>query len=194
MRVVLLEKVGTLGGIGSVVSVKDGFARNFLLPRKKALRATEENLKVFESQRQQIEEANQKRKVEAETLAKTMEGLVLVVIRQAGESGHLFGSVRNADVAEAASSQGFALQKTQVMIPAPIKTLGIHDVKVLLHPEVELSVRINVAQTEEEAQAQLEAFLNPPAVEAKKSKKGHRDESVETVEAAPENQEETEAQ
>lgn len=188
MKVVLLEKVGHLGGIGTVVSVKDGFARNFLLPRKKALRATEKNLEVFESQRQQIEEANRRRREEAQAQAKAMEGAVLVVIRQAGESGHLFGSVRNADVAEAACQQGFDIQKTQVMIQSPIKTLGIHEVKLMLHPEVELSVKVNVAQTEDEAQAQLDAYLNPPAEDSKvapeKATKDNETEASESQESA----------
>ncbi len=167
MQVVLLEKIGNLGSIGTVVSVKNGYARNFLLPRKKALRATKENMAFFETQRKQIEADNQRRKEEAQTLAKRMEGVVLDVIRQAGESGHLFGSVRSADVAEAASIKGFEVSKSQVVIQTPIKILGMHEVRIVLHPEVTVSIKINVAQTEEEAQAQMDAFLTPSKGEDK---------------------------
>lgn len=192
MQVVLLERVENLGIIGSIVTVKNGYARNFLLPRKKALRATKENLAYFETQKSVIEAENLKRKKEAEQVAAKMEGLVLNVIRQAGESGHLFGSVRNSDVAEAAHELGFQIAKVQVRIDSPIKTLGIYPLKITLHPEVIVEVKVNVAQTVEEAEAQLDAFLHPSKEEdnaSKKSKKRRRvdsDEEVETVEVVAE--------
>lgn len=160
MEVILLEKIGSLGSIGSIVSVKNGFARNFLLPRKKALRATKENLAYFETQRQRLEEENQKKIEAAQASSRTMEGLVLDLIRQAGESGHLFGSVRSQDIAEAAAAKGYSIQKSQVMIQSPIKTLGVHEIKIALHPEVVIAVKVNIAQTDEEAQAQWDAYLN----------------------------------
>lgn len=187
MEVVLLERVENLGVIGSVVTVKNGYARNFLLPRKKALRATKENLAYFEAQKSVIEAENLKRKKEAEQVASKMDGLVLNIIRQAGESGHLFGSVRNSDVAEAARDAGFQITKAQVRIDTPIKTLGIYALKVTLHPEVSIEVKVNVAQTIEEADAQLEAFLHPVKEEnetPKKSKKKNRHDSDESTDDA----------
>lgn len=195
MQVVLLERVENLGIIGSIVTVKNGYARNYLLPRKKALRATKENLAYFEAQKTVIEAENLKRKKEAEQVAAKMEGLVLNIIRQAGESGHLFGSVRNSDVAEAACEAGFKLTKTQVRIDTPIKVLGIYTLKITLHPEVIVEVKVNVAQTLEEAEAQLEALTKPAQEEgSKKAKKGGRkgsrseeaEEEAEAVEAMAE--------
>lgn len=179
MQVVLLERVENLGVIGSIVTVKNGYARNFLLPRRKALRATKENLAYFEAQKSVIEAENLKRKKEAERVAVKMEGLVLNILRQAGESGHLFGSVRNSDVAEAACGAGFQIAKGQVRIDTPIKTLGIYSLQVTLHPEVTVEVKVNVAQTVEEAEAQLEAFLHPVKDQdetVKKSKTKRKDE------------------
>ena len=151
MEVILLERIERLGQIGDVVSVKPGFARNFLLPRKKALRATEENKKRFEAQRAQIEATNLKRKQEAEKVAKKVDGQKIVVIRQASETGMLFGSVANRDIADGLTAAGFTVDRRQVILDKPIKTLGLHPVRVALHPEVIVTVTANVAKSEDEA-------------------------------------------
>lgn len=165
MKVILLNKVENLGTIGSIVTVKNGYARNFLLPKRKALRASAANLAFLEKQRAVIEAENLKKKADAEGVAGRMEGLLVSLIRQAGESGNLFGSVRSTDVAVAVTQAGYSVHKSQVRIDIPIKTLGIHSVKVELHPEVFVIVKVNVAQTVEEAEAQLsaqeEAFAAP---------------------------------
>src|SRR5688572_19192081 len=149
MDVTLLERIEKLGQIGDVVSVKPGFARNFLLPRKKALRATEDNKKRFEAQRAQIEATNLKRKQEAEKIAKKVDGTKIVVIRQASETGLLFGSVANR-----VTAAGFTVDRRQVILDKPIKTLGLHKVRVALHPEVIVTVTANVAKSEDEAAQQ----------------------------------------
>lgn len=154
MEVILLERVEKLGQMGDVVKVRAGFARNFLLPRKKALRATEENKKRFEEQRAQIEATNLKRKQEAEKIAKKVDGLKIVVIRQASETGLLFGSVANRDIAEGVTAAGYTIDRRQVILDKPIKTLGLHKVRVALHPEVLVSVTANVAKSEDEAAQQ----------------------------------------
>jgi large subunit ribosomal protein L9 len=154
MDVILLERIEKLGQIGDVVSVKPGFARNFLLPRKKALRATEDNKKRFEEQRAQIEATNLKRKQEADKVAKKIDGLKIVVIRQASETGMLFGSVANRDIAEGVTKAGFTVDRRQVILDRPIKTLGLHKVRVALHPEVVVTVTANVAKSEDEAKQQ----------------------------------------
>jgi large subunit ribosomal protein L9 len=154
MDVILLERIEKLGQIGDVVAVKPGFARNFLLPRKKALRATEENKKRFEAQRAQIEATNLKRKQEADKIAKKVDGLKIVVIRQASETGMLFGSVANRDIADGLTSAGFTVDRRQVILDKPIKTLGLHPVRVALHPEVIVTVTANVAKSEDEAAQQ----------------------------------------
>jgi large subunit ribosomal protein L9 len=154
VNVILLERVSKLGQIGDVVTVKAGFARNFLLPQKKALRATDANKQVFEAQRAQIEAANLERKSDAEKVAKKLEGTTVVLIRQAGDSGQLYGSVSTRDVAEALAAEKFSVDKNQVVLDKPIKALGIHDVRVSLHPEVVVGVRANVARSKEEAELQ----------------------------------------
>lgn len=154
MDVILLERIEKLGQIGDVVAVKPGFARNFLLPRKKALRATEENKKRFEAQRAQIEATNLKRKDEAAKVAKKVDGLKIVVIRQASETGLLFGSVANRDIAEGLTEAGFTVDRRQVILDKPIKTLGLHPVRVALHPEVIVTVTANVAKSADEAAQQ----------------------------------------
>ena len=154
MDVILLERIEKLGQIGDVVSVKPGFARNFLLPRKKALRATEDNKKRFEEQRAQIEANNLKRKQEAEKVAKKVDGVKIVLIRQASETGMLFGSVSNRDVADGVTAAGFTIDRRQVILDKPIKTLGLHPVRVALHPEVIVTVTANVAKSEDEAAQQ----------------------------------------
>jgi large subunit ribosomal protein L9 len=157
MDVILLERIERLGQIGDVVNVKPGFARNFLLPTKKALRATEENKKRFEEQRAQIEANNLKRREEAEKVKDKVDGLKVVIIRQASETGILFGSVSTRDIAEGVTKAGFTIDRAQVKLDKPIKTLGLHDVRVALHPEVIVKVIANVAKSEDEAAAQEKA-------------------------------------
>lgn len=146
MKVVLLERVENLGAIGDVVTVKDGFARNFLLPRDKARRATAANLKAFEVERAAIEQRNEKNKAEAQKVADKIDGQTYVLIRQAGETGQLYGSVAARDVADAIQAEGGKIEKSQVILHIPIKTLGVHEVQVRLHAEVRAAVKINVAQ------------------------------------------------
>ena len=152
--VILLERVEKLGQMGQVVKVRPGFARNYLLPQKKALRATKENLAYFEKQRTQLEAQNLKRKGEAEEVAKKLEGLTVIVIRQAGESGQLYGSVSARDIADAVTQAGFTVEKQQIVLDRTLKTLGIHPLRVVLHPEVAVAVKVNIAQSAEEAEMQ----------------------------------------
>ena len=159
---ILLERVPKLGQMGQIVKVKPGYARNFLLPQKKAMRATKENLAYFETQRAQLEANNLERKSEAGDVGAKMEGLTVVLIRQAGESGQLYGSVAARDVAEAVTSAGFTVNKGQIVLERPIKTLGLHPVRVMLHPEVGVTVVANVAQSEESARMQA-AGIDPQA-------------------------------
>ena len=154
MKVVLLESVEKLGAIGDVVSVKDGFARNFLLPRQKALRATTANLKVFEGQRHEIEARNAKTAAEAGKAGQALDGSSYILIRQAGEAGQLYGSVAARDVAEAIQAEGGKVDRAMVVLDKPIKTLGLHQVKVRLHPEVTVTVSINIARSQDEAERQ----------------------------------------
>jgi len=154
MQVVLLERVEKLGQMGAVVKVKDGYARNFLLPRRKALRATEENLKYFEGRRVQLEAVNLENRKESEQVAATMDGKSFVILRQSGESGLLYGSVNSRDVANVMSENGFTVARQQVALVRQIKNLGLHEVRVILHPEVSASVTVNVARSAEEAEKQ----------------------------------------
>jgi large subunit ribosomal protein L9 len=154
MDIILLERVEKLGQMGDVVRVKDGFARNFLLPRKKALRATEANRKRFENDRADLELHNLQLKSEAEQIAKRMAGVSVIVVRQAGDTGQLYGSVSNRDVSEALIEAGYKVDRRQVVLDTPIKTLGVHAVRVNLHPEVAIMVGVNVARSAAEAQAQ----------------------------------------
>jgi len=157
MEVILLERVHNLGQIGDVVKVKPGYARNFLLPLRKALRATQANKSKFEAQRAQIEAANLEKRGEAEQIRSKVDGLKVVLIRQAGETGQLFGSVNARDVADAVTSAGFTIERRQVILDRPIKTLGLHPLRVALHPEVIVSITANVAKSAEEADAQEKA-------------------------------------
>ncbi len=154
MQVILLERIASLGQMGDVVDVKPGFARNFLLPQKKALRATDENLKVFEQQRADLEARNLERKSEAEGVASRMEGLRIIMVRQAGDSGQLYGSVSPRDIAGQLNEDGISIDGRQVLLERPIKTLGIHQVRVSLHPEVTVALDVNVARSTEEADRQ----------------------------------------
>ncbi len=157
MQVILLERIEKLGHMGQVVNVKPGYARNFLLPKKKALRATKQNLGFFENKRIELEAHNLKRKSEAEVIAVKMEGTMISLVRQASEMGHLYGSVRSADIVQGLGEGGFLVSRGQVQIDIPIKYLGMHQVRVLLHPEVSITVNVNVAQSEEEAAVQAAA-------------------------------------
>ncbi|MFD2175152.1 50S ribosomal protein L9 [Rhodobacter lacus] len=154
MQVILLERVAKLGQMGDVVKVRDGYARNFLLPQGKALRANEANIKSFEARKAQLEATNLETKKEAEALAAKLDGQKFVVIRSASDAGALYGSVTTRDAAEAATLGGFTLDKRQVALKAPIKDLGLHDVHVILHPEVSATITLNVARSPEEAEIQ----------------------------------------
>ncbi len=154
MHVILLERVAKLGQMGDVVRVKDGFARNYLLPQGKALRATGENKARFEGQRAQLETRNLELKAEASAVAEKLDGHTFVIVRQAGEMGQLYGSVAARDLAEILTAGGFTVERRQVRLDTPIKAIGLHKVPVVLHPEVEVTVTINVARSAEEAERQ----------------------------------------
>jgi large subunit ribosomal protein L9 len=154
MEVILLERVAKLGQMGDTVKVRDGYARNFLLARGKALRATKENKERFETQRAQLETRNLERRQEAAAVGEKLNGQSFVVIRQAGETGVLYGSVSTRDLAEIITQNGFSVSRDQIEINQPIKTLGLHQVPVILHPEVDVQVTINVARSPEEAERQ----------------------------------------
>ena len=154
MEVVLLERIERLGQMGDVVNVKPGYARNYLLPQKKALRATKENLAQFETERQQLEADNLQRRDEAQSVADRLDGLQVVVIRSAGESGQLYGSVNARDMAQVVTEAGITVGRQQVIAERPVKALGFHDFRVRLHPEVEVTVTANVARSAEEAETQ----------------------------------------
>ena len=156
MEVILLERIEKLGQMGDVVSVKPGFARNYLLPQKKAMRATETNRKVFEGQRTQLETANLEQRSEAESIATKLDGLAFIVVRQASDNDQLYGSVTVRNVAQAITEAGFTVESKQVQLARPIKTVGMHDVIVKLHPEVSVTVRANVARSGEEAEMQAQ--------------------------------------
>ena len=166
MDVILLQRIEKLGQMGEVVKVKPGFARNYLLPQKKALRATEANRARFETQRAQLEATNLARRQEAEKISGKVDGLAVVIIRQAGETGHLYGSVSARDVAVAVTAGGVTIDRAQVLMDRPIKMLGLHPVRVALHPEVVVTVTANVAKSAEEAELQKKAggFI-PPTTE-----------------------------
>jgi large subunit ribosomal protein L9 len=154
MQVILLERIGRLGQMGDVVTVKDGFARNYLLPQGKALRATEANRKRFERERAQLEARDLELKSEAQTVAAKLDSRSFIVVRQAGETGQLYGSVSTRDIAVAVTEGGFSIERRQVMLDRPIKTLGLHEIRISLHAEVEPRVTINVARSAEEAARQ----------------------------------------
>jgi large subunit ribosomal protein L9 len=154
MQVILLQRIGRLGQMGDVVNVKDGYARNFLLPQNKALRATDDNRKRFESQRAQLEANNLELKKEAEAVSEKLDKKIFTAIRSAGDTGQLYGSVATRDIAEAVTAGGFTIDRKQVILERPIKNLGLHPVRVALHPEVIVSVTLNVARSEDEAERQ----------------------------------------
>jgi large subunit ribosomal protein L9 len=154
MKVILLERVERLGALGDTVTVKDGFARNFLLPRHKALRANNANMKVFEAQRAEIEARNAKAREAAGAAGETLDGTQYVLIRQAGETGQLYGSVSGRDVADAVNAEGGKVDRSMIALDKPIKTLGVHEVKIRLHPEVVITVTMNIARSADEAERQ----------------------------------------
>ncbi|MFA3917823.1 50S ribosomal protein L9 [Ruegeria hyattellae] len=154
MQVILLERVAKLGQMGDVVDVKPGFARNFLLPQGKALSASQANIDSFEAQKAQLEARNLETKKEADALAEKLDGQQFIVIRSASDAGALYGSVTPRDAADAATADGFTVDKKQIALIAPIKELGVHTVAVILHPEVEASIKLNVARSQEEAELQ----------------------------------------
>jgi len=156
MQIVLLERVEKLGQMGDVVKVRDGYARNFLLPQRKALRATAANMKRFENERAQLEARNLEAKKDAEAVAAKLNGQKFIVIRQASEAGALYGSVTARDVADATTAGGFSVEKRQIVLDKPVKELGLHDMRVVLHPEVSARITINVARSAEEAELQAE--------------------------------------
>jgi large subunit ribosomal protein L9 len=185
--VILLERVEKLGYMGQVVKVRPGYARNFLLPQKKALRATKDNLTYFETQRVQLEANNLQRRSEAEQIAAKMAGLSVIMLRQAGETGQLYGSVSARDVSDAITATGFTIERSQVVLGHAIKTLGLHSVRVVLHPEVALQVTVNIAQSADEAAAQARG-LTPAQIAAA----ADAEEAEEVAEVAEE-EEDTEA-
>ena len=212
MEIILLERIEKLGQMGEVVKVKAGFARNFLLPKKKALRATKENLAYFATQRQQLEAENLKHRDEAQKVADKLNGLKVVVIRSAGDTGQLYGSVSARDIAVAVSDAGFTIQRSQVVMERPVKTLGLFDLRVRLHPEVSAMVTVNVARSEEEAveqqrlghailtgeaeeideeraRAEAEALLEPEAIERARLAAEEAAEAAAAKDAVPESEE-----
>lgn len=168
MQVILLERIEKLGQMGDVVSVKPGYARNYLLPQRKARRANEANIAEFEARRAQLEADNLQRRQEAEAVGEKMVGLSVILIRQASEAGQLYGSANSRDIAKAVTEAGFTVNASQIRIDRPIKSLGLSDVFVQLHPEVQVSVQVNVARSEDEAQLQLErgGLVTADALEA----------------------------
>ncbi len=156
MEVVLLERVEKLGQMGDVVSVKDGYGRNFLLPKGKALRATKGNLARFEAEKAQLEARNLELKKEAEAVADKMNGQQFIAIRSASDAGALYGSVNSRDIAELATEGGFSVARGQIVLDKPVKELGIHDIRIILHPEVSATVEVNVARSQDEAELQAQ--------------------------------------
>ena len=170
MEVILLQRVEKLGQMGDVVSVKPGYARNYLIPKGFADRASQERIAQFEKIRKQLEAENLKLKTEAEAVAKKMAGLTLTFIRTAGDAGHLYGAIRTNDVSQAVTEAGFTITKDQVRIATPIKTLGLHEIGVALHPDISVPVRLNIALSEEEAKLQLQEEAKAAEKAEKKAK------------------------
>lgn len=183
MQVILLERVERLGTVGDVVKVKDGYARNFLFPKGKALRATNENKAAFEVRKAEIQKENDNRKVEAQKLVSKVEGVFVTLIQQASEDGRLFGSIRRRDIAASVlEATGLDLAREVVLLTTPIKEIGIHSVKLRLHADVVTEVKVNVARSESEAAIAKQEFLNPSA---KKKGKNQQAAEEEAVDAAP---------
>ncbi|MEZ5666214.1 MAG: 50S ribosomal protein L9 [Alphaproteobacteria bacterium] len=191
MQVILLERIERLGQMGDVVNVKPGFARNFLLPQRKALRATDSNRALFETQRAQLEAVNLKRRQEAEAVAGPLDGMTVTLIRQASDMGQLYGSVTSRDISEAVTANGVTVARSQIVLNRPIKTLGLHQIRVVLHPEVAVEVTANVARTEDEAAIQLERGTAVLGVE--QFEEEAEDEAIAEEPAEPAAEEATEA-
>jgi large subunit ribosomal protein L9 len=185
MNIILLERVENLGQMGQVVKVRAGYARNYLLPQKKAMRATKANMEHFEKQRAHLEAMNLERRKDAEVVARKMDGVSVIVTRQAGDTGVLYGSVSARDISDAVTAAGFTIDRKQVAINEPIKTLGLTKVRVVLHPEVSVNVTVNVARTLEEAELQAQRGAAVTAADLRAE-----EEAAEAAEAA---QEESEA-
>jgi large subunit ribosomal protein L9 len=168
MQVILLERIEKLGQMGDVVAVKDGFARNFLVPQGKALRATKDNLAAFEQRRVQLEAANLQRKEDATAAASKVDRRSVTILRQAGETGQLYGSVNTRDIAEAFTAAGVTIERRQVRLDSPLKALGIHAVRVALHPEVVVQVSVNIARSAEEAELQADPELAAAVAESER--------------------------
>lgn len=180
MQVILLERVEHLGQMGDIVRVRPGYARNYLIPQKKAAPATEENQKRFEAERAQLEARNLERRQEAEAVAAKLDGLSITLIRQAGDSGQLYGSANAVDIAAATTDAGFSVGRSQIRLNQPIKALGLHSVSVSLHPEVIVSVQVNVARTPEEAAIQARGGdISAPMDEADEFAGGDSEEQFE---------------
>jgi len=187
MQVILLERVENLGGIGDEVKVRQGFARNFLLPQKKALRATEENRKKFEGQRAEIEARNADARAAAQAAAGKIDGKAYILIRQAGEGGQLYGSVSARDVAEAILAEGAQVARNAVVLDKPIKTIGLHQVRVKPHPEVAVSITVNVARSADEAERQAKGEdVVAAALEADRAVADEQAQAIASVSAANE--------
>jgi large subunit ribosomal protein L9 len=165
MDVILLERIEKLGQMGDVVKVKPGFARNYLLPQKKALRATKDNLAQFESRRAHLEADNLARRGDAEKVSSKLDGLKVVIVRQAAESGHLYGSVTLRDIADEITKSGFTVERRQVLLDKPIKAVGLYPVRVALHPEVIVQISVNVARSTEEAETQASGAGKPAEID-----------------------------
>ena len=178
MEVILLEKVGKLGHLGDVVKVKDGYARNFLMPSKKALRVTRANLEMFEKQKADLQTKNEAARTSAQLIADKIKGKSFVVIRQAGDTGHLYGSVSTRDLANVLKENGANIDYTKITIDTPIKELGIYEVKVALHPEVIEIVKVNVARSEEEAKAYETKLANDAKKAEEKKAKAKKEEAT----------------
>ncbi len=183
MQVILLERIEKLGQMGDVVDVKPGYARNFLMPKGKALRATKDNLEQFEQRRGQLEATNIEQRSEAEALSEGLEGFACILLRQASDSAQLYGSVTARDIAQAISDGGVTVRRTQIMLDRPIKTLGIHTVRVALHPEVIIDVEANVARTAEEAESQAAAAARGEALPTLAAAEPEAEEADEAVAA-----------
>lgn len=184
MQVILMQRIENLGQMGDVVRVKPGFARNFLLPQKKAMRATKDNLARFESQRAQLEAENLEQRKEAERVGTDLDGMTVTLIRQAGESGQLYGSVTSRDIAEAVTAKGVTISRGQVDLGAVIKVLGMHKVRIRLHPEVAVTVTANVARSDEEAQMQMESGRVVSAEDLRQAEEAAEAEFEKVIEAA----------
>lgn len=185
MQVILLERIEKLGSVGDVVTVKNGYARNFLLPKSKCLRATDDNIAYFEAEKAKIKAENEKKRQAAEALAKKLENVFVTILRQAGEDGRLFGSVASRDVSDAVSQlpkSDIVVDRSQVAIDRPIKYLGVYPLKIKMHPEVDATVNVIVARTEGEAAEEKNRFLNPTK-ESEKKEPSEDEELAEAVQA-----------